>query len=396
MAPAGSRVPTPLPRSVILLGLVSLLTDASSEMIFPLLPAFLAARIGQAPLLLGAMEGVADLISAGFKALSGRWADRARRLKPLVIAGYAIAGFARPLMAFVVSWWQPLLIRSLDRVGKGLRTSPRDALIAGAVEASSRGRAFGFHRGMDHAGAALGALIAMGLVGLGVEVARVFLLAAIPAGLAVLALLWVREPPREAIPPVGGVPLRALEPMPRRVWAYLAPVTLFALANSTDAFLLLKLSEQGVEPATLPFAWLVLHAVKAAVSYPAGVIADRVGKGRVVAIGWTLYGLSYLGLAYSPSASFTFVVIVFYGLYHALSEGAERALLADLTPVESRGRAFGAYAALAGVGSLVAGLAFGGIWYRWGSSAAFLTAAGIALVSTATLGLLLPKARAQG
>jgi hypothetical protein len=283
----------------------------------------------------------------------------------------------------------------VDRIGKGLRTSPRDALIAASVGSTSRARAFGFHRAMDHAGAALGALVAMALVGLGVEVAHVFLWAAVPGALGVLVLLFVREPARSNAPvqarAIGPAPLA---PMPRRLWAYLLPVTVFALANSTDAFVLLKLSEQGAEPALLPFAWLLLHAVKAAVSYPAGRIADRVGKGRVVAIGWTLFAMSYLGLALSSTIAFTLIVIVFYGLYHALSEGAERGLLADLVPPAALGRAFGAYHALAGTGALVAGLGFGALWLRFGSAVAFLTAAALALVSTGLLALLLPRARA--
>ncbi len=390
---ASNKPSSRLPAAVLLLGLTSLFTDISSEMIFPLLPAFLAARIGDAPLLLGAMEGLAELVASGFKALSGRWADRVAKLRPMVLTGYTLAGIARPLMGLVTRAWQPLLIRSVDRVGKGIRTSPRDALIASSVEPGLRGRAFGFHRGMDHAGAALGSLSAIVLVWLGVQVPTVFLLSAIPAALGVAALLFVREPERPVRHIVG--PGHGLEPMPPRLWNYLVPVSLFALANSTDAFLLLKLNEQGAKPELLPLSWLLLHAVKALVSYPAGVIADRVGRARVVALGWALYAVSYFGLALSPSIPFTIGVILFYGLYHALSEGAEKALLADLAPVASRGRAFGLYHGLAGAGALVAGLAFGGAWNRFGSKAAFLGAAALAFFSLVVFALRLPHARAR-
>ncbi|HEY0093780.1 MAG TPA: MFS transporter, partial [Archangium sp.] len=229
-----------LPRTVWVLGVVSLLTDISSDMIFPLLPAFLAARFPAAPVLLGTMEGLADLVSSVLKYQSGVWADRARRLKPMVLLGYGLSSLTRPLMALVTLPWQPIAIRALDRVGKGMRSSPRDALIAHSVDPSMRGRAFGFHRGMDHAGAAVGALAAMLLVAVGLRVEQVFYVAAVPGLLAVVAILLVREPARPA--PAAS---RALAPVPGRFAYYLVPVTLFGVANSTDAFLLLKLTEEG-------------------------------------------------------------------------------------------------------------------------------------------------------
>lgn len=384
-----------LPAAVVLLGVVSLLTDASSEMIFPLLPAFLAARIPHAPVLLGAMEGLADLIAAGAKWWSGRWADRARRLKPMILFGYSLAAVMRPLMAFATHWWQPLTIRSIDRIGKGLRGTPRDALIAEAVPAGGRGRAFGYQRGMDHAGAALGSVLAIILVAAGLEAENIFLLSVVPGVLAVVALLFVREPPRQVAPDVLLAPTaakRALEPMPRRLWAYFVPVTMFGLGNATDAFLLLKLTEQGASPALAPVAWLLLHAVKSAVSFPAGRLADRLGNARVVMAGWAMYALSYVALAFSPNWMITLVVIAFYGLYHAFAEGAERALLADLSPDASRGRAFGTYYALAGVSALGGGILFGVLWERVSSRGAFLTAGVLALLSLVLLRMLLPKA----
>ncbi len=390
MDPA-ARPETHLPRTVVVLGVVSLLTDVSSDMIFPLLPAFLAARLPAAPLLLGTMEGVADLVSALLKYQSGVWADRARRLKPLVLLGYGLSSAARPLMAFVTLAWQPILIRSVDRVGKGLRSTPRDALISSSVDKGARGRAFGFHRGMDHAGAALGALLAMGLVALGVSVERIFLIAAVPGVLAVVALLLVREPPRPELPATEEKGGRA--PVPRRLTYYLLPVTLFGVANSTDAFLLLKLTEEGAAPELLPLAWLMLQAVKSAVSFPAGRLADRLGASRLVLAGWSLYALSYLALAWVHGVGPTLGVLAVYGLYHALAEGAEKSLLSSLVPAEAQGRAFGLYNGLAGGASLAAGLLFGLLWTAWGSTSAFLTAGVLAGVSAALLVLLLPRAR---
>nr|WP_225937567.1 MFS transporter [Myxococcus sp. RHSTA-1-4] len=371
--------------------MVSLLTDVSSEMIFPLLPAFLAARFPAAPLLLGGMEGLADLVSALLKYRSGVWADRARRLKPLVLMGYGVSSLARPMMAFVTLPWQPLLIRSLDRVGKGVRSSPRDAIIAHSVAEGARGRAFGFHRGMDHAGAAVGALVAMGLVALGLGAEQVFLAAAVPGFLAVLCILVVPEPAREPVARGQGD-----APVPRRLAYYLVPVVLFGVANSTDAFLLLKLTEEGAPPALLPMAWLLLHVVKAGVSYPAGWLADRLGASRVVLAGWGLYALSYVALSFVRGVPGTLAVMAFYGLYHALAEGAEKSLLTSLVPAAARGRAFGLYNGLTGGASLAAGLLFGALWTVWGSRQAFLAAGLLAAVSAVLLGVLLPRARAPG
>ncbi|WP_083680740.1 MFS transporter [Archangium sp. Cb G35] len=382
-----------LPRTVVVLGVVSLLTDVSSDMIFPLLPAFLAARLpAQAPVLLGLMEGVADLISALIKYQSGVWADRARRLKPMVLLGYGLSSLMRPLMAFVTLAWHPVVIRALDRVGKGLRSSPRDALIAHSVSPEARGQAFGFHRGMDHAGAAVGSLAAMVLVAVGLRVEQVFFVAAVPGLLAVLAILLVREPSRPEPDAAPGA-TRALAPVPRRLAYYLVPITLFGVANSTDAFLLLKLTEEGAQPEFLPLAWLLLQAVKSAVSFPAGRLADRLGASRLVVTGWSLYALSYLALAWARGLTLTMIVIGVYGLYHALAEGAEKSLLTSLVPAEARGRAFGLYNGLTGGASLAAGLLFGLLWTSMGSTTAFVTAGALAGLSALLLVVLLPRAR---
>ncbi|HEX8698431.1 MAG TPA: MFS transporter [Myxococcaceae bacterium] len=379
-----------LPRTVVVLGLVSLLTDVSSEMIFPLLPAFLAARLPAAPLLLGAMEGLADFISALLKYQSGVWADRARRLKPLVLMGYSVSSLARPMMAFVTAPWHPLVIRALDRVGKGVRSTPRDAIIAHTVPEGARGRAFGFHRGMDHAGAAVGALLAMLLVAAGMSVEHIFLAAAVPGFLGVLAILLAAEPAREQGPAQANA--QQQEPVPRRLAYYLVPVVLFGVANSTDAFILLKLSEEGASPALLPLAWLMLHGVKAAVSYPAGWLADRLGAARLVMAGWGLYALSYVALSRVHGVTGTLLVMAVYGLYHALAEGAEKSLLLSLVPASARGRAFGLYNGLVGGASLAAGLLFGAVWTAWGSAVAFLLAGALAGASVVLLALLLPRA----
>jgi MFS family permease len=262
-------------------------------------------------------------------------------------------------------------------------------MIAGWVAEGGRGKAFGFHRAMDNGGAALGALLAAALVGLGFRVEQVILIAAIPGLVSLLGFAFTREPPSFR----AVAPAPSLAPVPRRLFAYLGPVALFGLANSTDAFLLLKLTELKAPASLLPLAWLLLQAVKAAVSFPAGWVADVIGSSKVVIAGWTLYAISYIGLAFAGSVPVALAVIGFYGLYHGFSEGAERALLADLAPTEVRGRAFGLYHAMSGISALVAGLLFGALW-NWGSSrVAFLCAGSLALVSAVLLIALLPVAR---
>jgi MFS family permease len=289
--------------------------------------------------------------------------------------------------------WQPLLIRSLDRVGKGVRTSPRDTIIAHTVPEGMRGRAFSFHQGMDHAGAALGSLAALVLVAVGLRVEQVFLLAAVPGFFSVLAVLLVSEPEREQT--VAQASTGHWEPVPVRLAYYLVPVALFGIANSTDAFILLKLTEEGASPALLPMAWLLIHAVKAGASYPSGWLADRLGARRLVMTGWVLYALSYVALSRVHGVTGTIIVMAVYGLYYALSEGAEKSLLTSLVPAAARGRAFGLFNGLTGGASLVAGLLFGGLWTRFGSSVAFLTAGSLAALSAALLVVLLPRARAS-
>ena len=378
-----------LPWPIVALGLVSLFTDISSEMIVPLLPAFLAAHVANAPLVLGAMEGIADGIAAALKLLSGRWADRGMKLKPLVVGGYVLASVVRPLMGLVTRPWEPIAIRALDRVGKGIRTSPRDAMISRHTDAGTRGRAYGFDRAMDNGGAALGALAAIALTALGVSVRHIFLWAGVPAALSVIAVLLTREPP---VPSVADAPALAPQPLPRRLWAYLVPVTLFGLGNATDAFVLLKLHDVGARPALLPMGWLLLNGVKALASYPAGALADRLRPARVVLTGWVLYACSYAMLAFTASVTSTLAVMAFYGLYHAMSEGSEKALLTELVPGSARGRAFGLYNGLGGGAALLAGFGFGMLWTAYGSRVAFLCAAAAAGASALLLALLLPMA----
>jgi MFS family permease len=367
------------------LGWVSFLTDVASEMVYPLLPAFLVRTLKASPAALGAIEGVAEATSAAAKILSGRLSDRARRRKPLVLLGYAIATLARPLVAVAQSWTQVLAIRFADRVGKGLRTSPRDALLADVVPPERRGRAYGLQRAMDNAGALVGPLVAALLLRFFVDDERtVFLLAIVPGLVALLVLArFVREAPRREPPRTEarapGPPLSA------RFWRIVAVFALFALANSTDAFLLLRAGDAGVPAWQIPLLWAAFHGVKAAGGVPGGALADSIGRVPAIVAGWLVYAASYAGFALATGPAAAWGLFLLYALFYALTEGPERALIADLVPEESRGRAFGAFHAAVGLAALPGSLLFGILWKTLGHTAAFFTGAGLAIAAATAL-----------
>ena len=395
--------PEKLNPAVLVLGWVSFLTDVASDMIYPLLPGFLTKTLGAGPAAVGLIEGVAEATASIMKMISGWWSDRARRRKPLVVAGYAIAAAARPLVGLAASWEQVLAIRFFDRVGKGIRTSPRDALLADLVPSEKRGRAFGLQRAMDNAGAVGGPLLAALLLKFVFEDERpVFLLAAVPGLAAVLLVaLLVREVPHAA-PARGTSPKETLAsgpPLPRRFWIAIATFVLFTLSNSSDAFLLLKARDSGVQIWQIPLLWAFFHAVKSAAGVPGGALADRIGRMPAIALGWGVYTASYVGFAYVSTAARVWPLFAFYALFYALTEGAERALVADLVAPVARGRAFGVFHAATGLAALPASLLFGILWKVFGPHVAFLAGAGVAFVSTAALlafrARMAPPARAR-
>jgi MFS family permease len=387
--PQKSPVRVGLPATVIALGVVSLLTDLSSEMIYPLLPVFLTTVLGAGPQALGLIEGVAESTAALLKVVSGRWSDRARRRKPLVVGGYSLAGAVRPLIGLAVTWPVVLLLRFADRVGKGLRTSPRDALITDATPAPRRGEAFGLQRAMDHAGAVAGPLVAAGLLTFaGISLRSVFLLAVVPAAAVVVVLVgWVREHPRGASAAPSKV-TGAWRELGRPLHTVLAALLLFTLGNSTDAFLLLRLSGVGVSVAGVALLWSAFHVVKMLSAYAAGRVSDRLGRRPLVTVGWGLYAAVYLAFAVIHSREAVITTFLAYGLYYGLTEPVERAWVADLAPAHLRGTAFGLYHGVVGLAALPASLLFGLLWQRFGAPVAFFTGSGLALAATALLALV--------
>ena len=379
-----------LGRNVLVLAAVSFLTDASSEIIYPLLPIFLTTVLGASASAVGAIEGLAETTSALLKLASGWWSDRVSRRKPLVVAGYALASLARPLVAVAQSATQVLAIRVTDRVGKGVRGAPRDALIAESVDPRIRGRAFGFHRSADHAGAVVGPLVAFALLRWGhLELRTVFLLAAIPGVLSVLVLvLGVRETTRAvsaASQPASVARPHVGAPLGRRFWTFLASVFLFTLGNSTDAFLILRANQLGVSVALVPVLWAALHVVKSAASIPGGALSDRLGRKPLILVGWATYAAVYFGFGRATESWQAWALFLAYGLFFGLTEGSERAMVADLVGRNRRGTAFGWYNLAIGIGALPASLLFGVVWDRFGPAAAFDVGAGLAVAAAVVL-----------
>lgn len=373
-----------LSRNVYALTAVSFFTDVSSEMIYPLLPAFLTVTLGASASFLGAIEGAAETTAALLKLASGWWSDHVQRRKPLVVAGYTIASIMRPLVAIAQSAAQVLVIRVSDRVGKGIRNSPRDALIADSVDAANRGRAFGFNRTGDHAGGVLGPLIAFVLVQWRhVALRTVFWWAVLPGAIAVATvLIGVKEVPRHRPlnDPAPATNNQAL-PLGGRFWAVLGVILIFTLGNSTDAFLLLRAQQLGVPIAFAPILWAFLHVVKSLSSTPGGALSDRVGRKPLLIAGWLLYAAVYFAFGRASQHWHAWALFGVYGIFFGLTEGTERALVTDMVPSARRGTAFGWYNLTIGLGALPASILFGALWDNRGSRVAFDFGATLALVA---------------
>jgi len=373
---------------VLALAAVSFFTDASSEIIAPLLPLFLVGTLGASVQMVGIIEGAAEAVAALLKVASGWWSDRVSRRKPLIVLGYGIASLVRPLIALAQTGTQVLAIRLTDRVGKGIRGAPRDALLAAAVPAALRGRAFGFHRAADHAGAVVGPLVALAcLQWFGMPVRSVFWVAAIPGALAVLVAVALVKEERATQPVVPPARPTVRDALPGRFWAGVAPIVLFTLGNSTDAFLLLRASQLGVPTALVPLLWVALHVVKSASSTPGGALSDRVGRRPLIIAGWLLYAAVYAGFALAEAPWHAWALFAAYGVVFGLTEGSEKAMVADLVAPAQRGTAFGWYHGLIGVAALPASVLFGYVWDTWSAAAAFGMGAAIAVVAAAWMAL---------
>lgn len=384
-----------LPRTVVILGCVSLLNDTASEMITPLMPIFLTAVLGAGPIVVGLIEGIAESTASIVKLIAGRMSDRGWNRKALVLSGYGASNAMRPLIGFALSWWWVLALRFIDRIGKGIRTAPRDALIAAATIKANRGAAFGFHRSMDHAGAVIGPVLAYFLLAAQVPLQHVFYWSLAP-GLLVMLLLIFGLPNEKASPVLtesDPAPLqwRLLD---RRLRGVIISAAVVAFASVPEVFVLLWAKEVGIEILWIPLLWAAASLVKMFIAYPAGIISDRVGRIVVLLCGWSARVLILLLLAFMPVNGVS--VWIFFLLYSgslALTEPAERSIIGDHSPSHLRGTAFGLYHLACGILILPGAIVFGALWQTFSSTCAFTIAA---LVTTLAAAMLILKTREGG
>lgn len=371
--------------NIFLLGLISFFTDISSEMVYPLIPLFLTTQLGASPAVLGLIEGTAESLAALIKVFSGRYSDRLGRRKPLAIGGYVFSVFGKSFLAFAGSWPLVFVARGLDRIGKGVRGAPRDALIAESAAPGKLGAAFGFHRFMDTLGAVVGVLFAFFLVKTSPEhLQRVFLWSLLPAAIAVLCFIPVKDAPalakveaKKALPP--------LKELPPPVKRFFAVSLLFALGNSSNHFLLLRAYDIGFLPASVILLYLTYNLSYTAVSYSAGQLSDKIGRKPLLLCAYLLYALVYAGFAVSSSPSAVWLLFVIYGLFAGISEGVEKALLVDIGASVGKATVIGWHGTLVGLSLLPASLVAGLLWKFVGPAAPFAFGAAMALAAAVLL-----------
>jgi MFS family permease len=374
-----------LPPTVWLLGLVSLFNDSASELVYPLVPLYLASVLMAGPKALGIIEGVAEASGSILKLVAGVLADRVRTSKRWVVGGYGLAALARPLLALAGSWPVVLVLRLVDRAGKGLRTAPRDAMLALAVDSKRRGLAFGLHRAMDNAGAVVGPLAAAGLLALHLSIREILLWTLVPGAVTLALALAIREPAREQTLRAASFSwtLRDFPPAFRR---YLLVLALFTLGNSSNMFLLLRARDMGVPEYQVPILWALVALVASIFSTPLSALSDRLGRPRLIIAGWTVYGVFYLALGLNGSMLWLlWPLFGIYGLFLAATEGAEKALVADLAPPALLGTAYGWFNLTAGIMLLPASFLFGWLWQTLNPLTAFAFGAACALLASLLL-----------
>ena len=366
-------------------------------MIYPLMPLFLTRVLGAGAMSLGVIEGVAEAANSVLKIWSGRIADKTGAPKRLVIAGYGLSSAMRPFIGVATSWVHVLVLRFIDRLGKGIRGAPRDAMLAVFATTANRGRVFGFHRAMDHAGAVLGPLAASAFLFFYPDAYRTLFALTIIPGIVVMVIIF-RVPEVSSPAPAGASmgPARSnsgklanakasLFDLPPGLYRALLIILVFSLGNASDAFLLLRMGDLGVAAFWIPLLWSAIHIVKSVSSVIAGALSDRFGRRTLIALGWIVYAFVYAAFGAFENVAIVIAAFLTYGLYFGLTEGVEKAWVADLAPAASRGTAFGIYNAVLGLGGLAASLLFGTIWTRVSPPAAFYTGAALASLATGLL-----------
>jgi MFS family permease len=369
-----------LPRTVWLIGLISFVNDAASEMLYPLMPLYLATVLMAGPKALGLIEGIAEATSSIFKLVSGVIVDRTKKTKPWIVIGYFLAGIGRPLIAIANSWTWVLCIRFTDRLGKGLRTSPRDALLADSVPSNQRGLTFGLHRSMDNAGAVFGPLIAALLLSMNIPLRDIFLWAVVPGIITVALALCLKEVPREqqVVQPFSWS-LEGLSPQFKR---YILAAGIFALANSSDMFLLLRARELGVPQEQIPLLWAAISLITTLFGTPLSALSDRFSRKNFILIAWCAFAFFYIAMSFSGITIWMLCALFgVYGLFKAATEGVEKALVADLAPKGMTGATFGWFNLISGLMLLPASLIFGWFYESFSPQYAFLFSGSCAMLA---------------
>ncbi len=360
-----------MPKNIIILGLVSLFTDISSEMIYPLVPLYLTTVLGASTIALGIIEGIAESLASLLKIISGRISDRLDKRKPLAIAGYGLSAVGKLLFVIAASWMGILWARVSDRFGKGIRTAPRDALIADTASADNRGQAFGLHRAMDTAGAVIGIVLAYWLfTRYNGNYITVFGLAIIPAMIGVLLLFLISDSGKNTTRTIKKLAFSWKE-LDSRLKYFIIVSFLFNLGNSSNQFLLVRAGSAGFDQAQVILLYLLMNVTYLLISYPAGLLSDRVGRRTLLVAGYCVYGLVYMGFALADSGWSIISLFGIYGLYSGLTEGVEKALLADIAPSSQKASVYGLHALVVGVALLPASAIAGLLWDWFGVAAPF-------------------------
>lgn len=364
-----------LEKNIFFTGLTSFFTDTSSKMVYSVMPLFLLS-MGSSKTTISLIEGIAESTASLVKALSGLWSDKIGKKKPFMVIGYGLTAIITPIYAFVFSPIQVLYFRFVERVGKGLRTAPRDSLISSSTSKSTMGKSFGFQKAMDNSGAIIGPLIAfLCLKFLPINYGNIFLLATIPALFGVITIiLFIKEPKVETISDDGIVKEKkkvSLRNLPKKYYFFLGVVFLFSLGNSTDTLLLIKTYETGIDKAYVPFIYMIFNSVSVLLAIPIGKLSDRIGRSKLIIAGFLVYTIVYLGFGVFNSLNVFVLLFVLYGLYSALVDGSQKALVSDLVSFELKGSGFGLYHAIIGISLLPASLIAGKLYDNVNSSAPF-------------------------
>ena len=376
-------------KNVFVLGVASFLTDISSEMLYPVIPIFLTSVLGAPMSVVGLIEGIAESTASVLKAFSGWLSDKIGRRQPFVVWGYALSSIAKPILFFAYAWPIVLLSRFLDRLGKGLRTSPRDAMIADSTDAQFRGKAFGLHRAMDTLGAILGPLLVIYfLTGLKENIRIVFLIAFVPAALAVLTLIFFLKEAHSSVRARNGIKGIDLKTFGPGFKQFLFASSIFAIGNSSDAFLIVRSKQLGMSLTTVILAYVLYNISYSAFSTPFGVLSDRIPRKKVMILGYIVFALVYIGFAFVKSSAVVWVLFLVYGFYMAMTDGVGKALISDLVAKEYRATALGLYHFVLGIFAFFASLIAGLLWTHIGVSAPFIYGASASLASCFILAFL--------